>query len=211
MTSDKINSGNIDALREVFSIGAGHASGALSEMTEKKITVAFPSVKEYKIEDITYLFGSPETLVATVFLNIDGVFEEKKGSMSVGNFILMFEKDVAVNFSNLIQKQEGYELDSMALDSLKETGNILSGSCLNAISEFLDFKLIESLPKAKVDMLGSTLDSFLATFAGDVDKVLLFRTSFLIESKNIESYLFLLFDPEVLNHIVKKIQKIQND
>ena len=51
----------LDALREVANIGAGHAATALSQMTNRTIMIAVPEVNIRALEDVTDLVGSPDT------------------------------------------------------------------------------------------------------------------------------------------------------
>ena len=47
----------LDALREVANIGAGHAATALSQMTNRTIMIAVPEVNVRALEDVTDLVG----------------------------------------------------------------------------------------------------------------------------------------------------------
>ncbi len=204
----KLNKLDLDALREICNIGAGHASTALSEMTNKTVDINFPAVKGYQIEKIPSLIGKPEELVVTVYLKISG--EAKEKSMHVGSFLLIFNEEEAINFANLVQNKKSSQLKELDKDALKETGNILSGACLNAISQFLDFKLVESLPDISVDMLNSTLDALLAGMAHISKDSIVFKTDFSIEKHKIKSYFLLFFDPSIYPLLLKTIKKAQN-
>ena len=54
----------LDALREVANIGAGHAATALSQMTNHTIMIAVPEVNVRALEEVTDLVGRPDEVVA---------------------------------------------------------------------------------------------------------------------------------------------------
>ena len=62
----------LDALREVANIGAGHAATALSQMTNRTIMIAVPEVNVRALEDVAELFGSPDTVIAAVLMHMMG-------------------------------------------------------------------------------------------------------------------------------------------
>jgi len=61
----------IDALREVANIGAGHAATALSQMTNRRIGVNVPEIRIVRLEDV------PE-LVALLRDGLQGAYDEHR-------------------------------------------------------------------------------------------------------------------------------------
>ncbi|HLD45395.1 MAG TPA: chemotaxis protein CheC, partial [bacterium] len=62
----------IDALKEVSSIGAGNAATALSQMIKKRIVINVPQVQFSTIDEATRVFGPAETIVSAVCLRVLG-------------------------------------------------------------------------------------------------------------------------------------------
>ena len=203
-----------DALTEIINIGAGHASNALSVMTGKRIKINFPELKLCSVEDIPGLVGKPEEVVATVYLRMDGELGDRE--LVVGSMLLLLPQESAVELSALLQQEKiskkGVdELDEMDISALQETGNILSGASLTAISKILNVKLIESPPHFACDMLQAVLSGTVAELARKVNRALLFKTMFEIEEYKIRAYYILLFDPETLNMILNRIKESFSD
>ena len=198
---------DLDAFREICAVGAGHASTALSELTQKAVKVSFPSLESCPIEKIPSLIGKPTEEVATVYLNLQG--KKGKQKLSLGEFLLIFPKGEALQFANLLQKQNHTSLNDLDKDSLKETGNILSGACVQAISGFLQITLKESLPYLGMDMLNATLDPLLAKIAYQAEEVLIFKTEFSIDETKIKSNFLLLLNPDIYDFLLKKIKALQ--
>src|SRR3989449_11106273 len=62
----------IDALREVANIGAGHAATALSQMTNRRIMISVPQINVARLEEVPDLLGSPQDVVAAVLMHMLG-------------------------------------------------------------------------------------------------------------------------------------------
>ena len=198
---EKLSRFEIDSITEIINIGAGHASNALSVMTGKKIRVSFPYVEPRPIEKIPKLLGKPEELVVAVYLKIEGKVKDKV--IPIGSLIFLFPHKSAVELSALLEgkpaeKGDFRELSDMDISALEETGNILSGASLTAISKVLDIQLIESLPHFAHDMLQAVLSFALIELAPKATEALTFTTDFEIEGHEIDAYFLLLFDPESL-------------
>ena len=54
----------LDALKEVENIGAGHAATALSQMTNRRIMISVPKISVTRLEDVAELLGDPREVVA---------------------------------------------------------------------------------------------------------------------------------------------------
>ena len=53
----------IDALREVANIGAGHAATALSQMTNRRIMISVPRINIARLEEVPDLLGNSRQIV----------------------------------------------------------------------------------------------------------------------------------------------------
>jgi len=198
----------LDALREVLNIGSGHASTALSKLTNKKVNVSFPWVKEYKIEYIPGLIGEPETHVATVYLQIDREMKNEKNP--VGGLMIILRKEDAIQLVNLLMNKDSKELSNIDIDALKEVGNILTGVSLNVLTKILNFKMVESIPDISVDMLNATMDGVLAHIADKADEAIVFKTEFEVEKHDIKCYLMFLFNPDINDMLHESIREVTN-
>jgi chemotaxis protein CheC len=62
----------LDALREVANIGAGHAATALSQMTNRTIMINVPEVNVLALEEVSELLGRADEIVAAVLMHMMG-------------------------------------------------------------------------------------------------------------------------------------------
>src|SRR2546430_12581522 len=56
----------LDALKEVANIGAGHAATALSQLTHRRIMISVPEINIARLEEVPGLIGDPQEVVAAV-------------------------------------------------------------------------------------------------------------------------------------------------
>lgn len=205
---DELSEIETDAITEVINIGAGHASNALSVMTGKDIKMSFPEVKLCPIEKIPRLIGNPEDLVAVVYLKLDG--EIKNEVIPIGSLLLVMPQASAKELASLLQDKpydsNSIELDEMDISALEETGNILSGSSMTAISKILETQIIESLPHFANDMLQAILSFVLIELAPKAKDALTFTTDFRIEGHEVKAYFLLLLAPESMKMLREKLK-----
>ena len=62
----------LDALREVANIGAGHAATALSQMVGQTIMISVPTINIARLEDVPPQVGEPDQPVAAVLMHMLG-------------------------------------------------------------------------------------------------------------------------------------------
>ncbi|MBA9024846.1 MULTISPECIES: chemotaxis protein CheC [Bacillaceae] len=193
---DKINSVHLDILKEIGNIGAGHAATSLSTILDRKMNMIVPRVRILSINEMIELAGGPETVVASVFLRIEG---EVQGNMF---FILPLKQ--AAHFIEQMTGTEVFSFDNLpypelALSALSELGNILSGSYLSSLSDFTKLSLFPSVPALCIDMVGATISSGLIELSQVSDFVIVIETAIgeAVESSTfINGHFFFLLDPD---------------
>ena len=60
----------LDALREVANIGAGHAATALGQMVNSRIMISVPRVNILRLEEVPELLGQPDDPIAAVMKDL---------------------------------------------------------------------------------------------------------------------------------------------
>ena len=87
----------LDALREVANIGAGHAATALSTMTGGTIMISVPTINIARLEDVPPQISGPEEPVAAVLMNMLGDL--------TGRTLLVFPKPTALRMAELMLRR----------------------------------------------------------------------------------------------------------
>jgi len=192
----------IDALKEVGTIGAGHAANALSQMVDKKIMISVPEVKAIPLKETVELAGPPESLVAAIYMKLMGDAR--------GTALLIFPRESAFTLVDILMKRPAGQtkfLKEIDHSALKEVGNILAGAFLTALMEFLNISLIPSVPLIAYDMAGAILEALAIEFGEDADYIFCIQTEFIDPTLNMGGNFILVFDRQPLAIIIEKIEK----
>lgn len=190
----------LDALKEVGNIGAGHGATALSQLVGKRILITVPQASVIPLKDIPKLVGDPNTLVAGLFLTILGD--------ATGKILLLLPRESAVNLADMLLKQpmgSSKILSELGHSAIKEAGNILTGAYLSALNEFLGMLLLISVPTLVFDIAGAVLASATQGME-DVDKIVCIETQFIDANQVISGYFLLIPDNISLKGIFQAIQ-----
>jgi chemotaxis protein CheC len=186
----KLKALQLDALREVANIGAGHAATALSQMTGHTIMISVPQINIAALEDIPNQVGSDEEPVAAVLMKILGDL--------TGLALLIFPQATALRVAGLMMKREGVAtLGEIEQSALREAGNILSAAYLNALSEFMGMILLPSPPTLAIDMSDAVMSSTFVEMARGAEYVFCVETEFHLKELNESLRGFFLLMPDV--------------
>src|SRR5262249_31060973 len=155
----------IDALREVANIGAGHAATALSQMVGETIMITVPTINISRLEEVPVQMTDPDEPVAAVLMHMMGDL--------TGRTLLVFSQRTPVRLASrlLKEKQNEHALTEMGQSAIKEVGNILSSAYMNALSDFMGMLLLPSPPSLAVDMSEAVLTTTYLQFGTDRDYV----------------------------------------
>jgi chemotaxis protein CheC len=166
----------LDAMREVANIGAGHAATALSGMTNRTIMITVPRVYIRPLEEACDLVGPPDAVVASVLMHMMGDL--------TGRAMVVFPQRAAHTLCDFLFRRPigaTVELGEMEQSGLKEAGNILASAYLNALSDFMGMMLVPSVPSLVIDLSGAVLTTAQLNFGHERDYAFCVETSFRVE------------------------------
>jgi chemotaxis protein CheC len=146
MTTETLHERQIDVLREVASIGAGHAATALSQMTGSRIDVEVPTLRVESGEDLDGILGEPSERIAAVLIHMLGDL--------TGRTVLVLSEGSARRLGEILLNQEPgsvIEFGEMERSVLMEVANILASAQMNSLADFLGMMLIPSVPQLAID------------------------------------------------------------
>jgi len=135
-----LSNARLDALREVANIGAGHAATALSTLTGTRIMISVPMVNIVPPGDFV-----PEIAADVEIVAVQMTMSGDIGGQTV--FLLAAPAGLRLA-ERMLRRKRGtsQSLGHLEQSALKETGNILAGAYLTALSEFLGMSLMLSPP-----------------------------------------------------------------
>ena len=190
----------LDAFREIGTIGAGNGATALSLMMGRKIGMSVPSISVLPFSRVPDVVGGAETLVSGIFTTVSGP--------APCNILFMFPVESAKTLAGLLTGT-GYkafeEIDEYGKSALAEVGNIVSGAYLNSLSSFTRLEFVPSVPALATDMAGAILNTVLAQVGITGDYALLMETVFSEIEENVTGHFFLLPQDDSLDKIMEAI------
>jgi chemotaxis protein CheC len=162
----------LDALRELANIGAGHASTALSGMLGRPVDLTVPDARVVPMSQAVEELGVPESEITGIALGV-------LGDMPATVLMLLTPSD-ADAICGLLGLPPGSEYAESALG---EIGNVVGTSYLNALAGMTGISLEPTPPATATDMLGALVQAVLATRAASSDSALLLDSSMVVEGE----------------------------
>ncbi|MBI5555064.1 MAG: chemotaxis protein CheC [Elusimicrobia bacterium] len=196
----KLSPKQLDVLKEISSIGAGNAATAFSQMLNRTVMMTVPSIHVVSIKEVPNYMGGPETLVAGVYTRLLGdVF---------GSVLLTFPRESAFALADILMgKKIGATkiLTSIGRSLLKETGMIVTGSFLTALSKMVNTTIIPRVPNLTLDMVGAIIDYILIDLSQEVEFAIVIEIRFEEKQTQVSGHFFLLPNPASLKIILNAI------
>ncbi len=151
----------LDALRELANIASGNAATALAQMLGREVDLNVPRVLALPLPDAVEACGSPEEATVSVVIPLEGDV--------TGVVLLLIEPDGAEALCKLLGVDAWDEIGESAL---REIGNILGTSCLNALASMTGLHLEPRPPHLTTDMLGAIVSSLALSQTASAELVL---------------------------------------
>jgi chemotaxis protein CheC len=193
----------LDALREVANIGAGHAATALSQMTGRTTMISVPQVSVRPLDDVPELLGAADSVIAAVLMHM-------MGDLTGRALVIFPEPSARMLCDILLRRPEGTTMafGEMEQSGIQEVGNILVSAYLTALSDFMGMMLVPSVPSLVVDQSGAILTTTYLNFGHDRDYVFCVETAFEVagSTERLEGHFLLLPDVPSLRAILDAIR-----
>lgn len=172
-TLEQVNEMYVDVLREIGNIGAGNATTAIASMLGIRLDMSVPKVELLEISQLGSAICPEDETIVGIFLEVQIDIE--------GSMMFLLKMDSAQFLVNKLMGRDGdlkEEFDEMDLSALKEIGNIIAASYLNALSSLTGLVISPSIPYIAVDMAASILSVPAIQFGQFGDNALLIQTEF---------------------------------
>jgi chemotaxis protein CheC len=193
----------LDALKEVASIGAGHAATALSLMTGARIMIDVPMVNVGQLSEMGPMIADADAQLVSVLM-------EMHGSLN-GQTLLALPVATGRRLADLMLRRERHKgagaFDRLEESALMEAGNILGGAYMTALSDFLGMYLMPSPPRFRTGTTREILADCQATAAPEV-VVCCVETEFSFEEvgERFRGFFLLLPDSESFGAIFRAVR-----
>lgn len=185
-----LNEFQLDALREIGNIGSGNAASSLSLMLDKPVDIAMPKIKILGYEEVIQNLGGPERPLVSLLLILGGDV--------TGMIMFLLHQEFAHMVLSTLTGQEIGEigsLDEFSGSAMREVGNIMAASYVNAISEMTGLSIELSVPSMSIDMAGAVLSVPAIYYANISDKIIFIEDEFNRATDHASSHILMI--PEV--------------
>ncbi len=194
-----ISSLQLDVMNEIGNMGAGHAATALSLLMGRKVDMAVPATKFLSIEAGCAELSREGEVGVGVEVGLAGSID--------GLTLLTVDENSALHlleaFGDMLAGQ-GLD-DELAQSALMEIGNIVTGSFLTAISDFLGETASALPPRFIHDYFDAFVCNVVVAGCSNVDGLLVFKTELTVDDRCVSSDLVFLPSPEAFALIMNKI------
>lgn len=190
MQTFAITENELQRLSEIF-------TKCISTKTVEALSTITGESVQYKIGKTTLLDISELDELTPAFseaVDMSAVYLKQTGDINVGVLYYMPEKDGKRFAAKLLGKKSLGAFTKLSKSSLSETGNILSGSFFNALSNEQDCKTSSDVPGFAVDTFRSLLE-FPAMDIGIETQSLVACTAEFFSTSDLKMRMLIILDP----------------
>jgi chemotaxis protein CheC len=198
---EELSNSQLDILKEIGNIGAGHAATALSQILLEKIKMTVPAVSILPLTKASEVLGGVEQPVVGIYMRVFGD--------APGKIVFLFSQAEALT---LIANVAGAKYSSpeafgeYEISAMKEIGNIMTGAYLYAMNNLTGLDYFSSVPAFACDMAGAILNTVLLDLGLMGDYALLIETQFSLTHRKINGHFFLIPDPDSLELVLDTLK-----
>lgn len=195
-----LSSLHLDALTEIFNVGAGRAASSLSGIVGDEVKLSVPSIEIVRPDDVDgRLLAQSDGKFSAISQHFSGPFD--------ADAVLLFTEE---NTLEIVRDMMGSQMsiDEVAdfeREAMCELGNIILNACLSAMADMLGITMDSSLPSYKVESLHDIVGRI--TESCDQPYILLLHIDLAIEKRHTEGHLIFLLSSASLNNLVTQIQR----
>lgn len=193
---------HLDALTEIFNVGAGRAASSLSEIVGDEVKLSVPSIEVIKSEEV----DAKLLTQAQNSAKFSAVSQHFSGPFEADAVLLFTEENTLEIVRDMMGSQMSLEeLADFEQEAMCELGNIILNACLSAMADMLSISMDSSLPSYTVE----SLNDIVHRIATDCDQpyILLLHIDLAIEKRHTEGHLIFLLSSTSLGNLVTQIQR----
>lgn len=205
MRLDELSAFQLDALREVGSIGAGHAATALSQLVDHKIEITAHNLEAVGIDELPTILGGVEKLVAAVYSRLLGDLE--------GGMLFVTTRESALSLVDMLHNREdrvtkslGHEDEAM----FAHAADIVVAAYVAALARLGEMNILPAKSAFAFDMLGAILQVVAVEAGLKADEALALKTEIVSEADDgarspVDTYLLFLPDADSLGVLLGRL------
>ncbi|MFZ6819805.1 chemotaxis protein CheC [Undibacterium sp. Ji22W] len=191
---------HLDALAEVFNVGAGRAAASLSEIVGDEVKLSVPSIEIKKSSEVD------ASVMAFNSMKFGVVSQHFSGPFDAQALLLFTESHALEIVRDMMGSQMSIEeLAEFEQEAMCELGNIILNACLSAMADMLHISLDSSLPDYRI---ASTDDIFKSLQSSpEQPYILVLHIDLSIEKRHSEGHLIFLLSSMSLQSLVQQLEQ----
>jgi chemotaxis protein CheC len=197
---DTLTELHLDALTEVFYVGAGRAAASLSEIVGDEVKLSVPAIEIKKSSE------ADATVMELHSARFGAVSQQFSGPFDAEAILLFTEEHALEIVRDMMGSQMSIEeLAEFEQEAMCELGNIILNACLSAMADMLQISLNSSLPSYKI----ATTDEIFQGMTQSTDQpyILVLHMDLTIEKRHSEGHLIFLLSSVSLHNLKMQIDR----
>lgn len=195
-----LNDIQLDALTEIFNIGAGRAAASLSDIVGDEVLLSVPRVKFYRANEVN------ANILSLTSARLGSVQQKFKGPFSMAASLLFTEERALEIVQEMLGSQVQMEdLIEYEQEAMCEVGNIILNACLSAMADMLGIAFESTLPEYSSDVP----DLVIERIVSDIDNpvLLILHMNMLIEKRRSQGTLIFWLSSSSLKEMVHHLDQ----
>ena len=191
---------HLDALAEVFNVGAGRAAASLSAIVGDEVKLSVPSIEIKKSDEVdTSIMSLSSMKFGVVSQHFSGPFDAQALLLFTESHALEIVRDMMGSQMSIEELAE-FEQEAMC-----ELGNIILNACLSAMADMLHISLDSSLPDYRIASIEDIFKGLKS--AEEQPYVLVLHIDLSIEKRHSEGHLIFLLSSMSLKNLAQQIEQ----
>jgi len=190
----------LDALTEIFNIGAGRAASSLSEIVGSEVLLTVPSVEFYQADEIN------ANVLALSSARLGSVQQKFKGPFDMAASLLFTEERALEIVQEMLGSQVQMEdLVEYEQEAMCEVGNIILNACLSAMADMLHIAFESTLPEYSSDVPDVVIGRIVADSENPL--MLILRMNMIIEKRGSQGTLIFWLSSSSLAELILQVDQ----
>lgn len=195
-----ITAAQLDALTEIFNIGAGRAASSLSDIVGDEVLLSVPRVEFYRAHEVN------AKVLSLSSARLGSVKQKFRGPFNLTASLLFTEERaleiVQEMLGSQVQKEDLVEYEQ---EAMCEVGNIILNACLSAMADMLGISFESTLPEYS----SAEPDVVIERLVADTDNplMLVLHINMLIEKRRSQGTLIFWLSSSSLQELMLHLEQ----
>ena len=190
----------LDALTEIFNIGAGRAASSLSDIVGDEVLLSVPRIEFYQASEIN------ANVLALTSARLGSVQQKFKGPFNMTASLLFTEERALEIVQEMLGSQVQMEdLIDYEQEAMCEVGNIILNACLSAMADMLSISFESTLPEYTSDAPDVVIGRILSDTANPL--LLILHMNMVIEKRRSQGTLIFWLSSSSLQALFLHLDK----